>query len=173
MQMLFGIIRGIACDNELNNKELKFLKKWMIENKKLKGVYPYDVVFNMLNIILEKNVITENEKRQLLALFKKFLNPVTVDNKTINLRNKRVCLTGNFSMGTKAEVESKIEDLGGIVIERVNKTVDVLIVGNEGSSEWSYGNFGTKVKRAKELKEKGTKIDIISEKFFIENCINY
>ncbi len=48
----------------------------------------------------------------------------------------------------------------------VNKKINILIVGGEGSSNWSYG---AKVKKVKELIEKGSKIDIISEQIYISN----
>lgn len=48
----------------------------------------------------------------------------------------------------------------------VNKKINILIVGGEGSSNWSYG---AKVKKLKELIEKGSRIDIISEQIYISN----
>lgn len=169
MQILFGIIEGITCDNELNLKEISFLKEWMCENDNLKGIYPYDIIFNKLNKILEDNIISKDEKYELLEMFKNCLNPITKEKRQIIFKDKTVCLTGNFSTGSKSSIEEKIKSMGGTVSKTVNKKINILIVGGEGSSDWSYGSYGAKVKRAKELIEKGSEIDIISGQIYLSN----
>ncbi len=69
MQVLFGIIDGITCYNELN----------------IKG------------------------KQKII------------------FKNKIVCLTGNFSTGSKSSIEEKIISLGGTVSKTVNKKINILI----------------------------------------------
>lgn len=52
---------------------------------------------------------------------------------------------------------------GGIVGKSVTKKTDYLIVGELGSDMWSSGNYGSKVKKAMELQEKGSTIVIVKE----------
>lgn len=73
------------------------------------------------------------------------------------------CLTGDFSYGTKKQVEERIKSLGGALTSSVSKNIDVLIVGSKGNDNWSYGNYGAKIARAIELKASGQNILILKE----------
>jgi len=80
------------------------------------------------------------------------------------LNGKVCCLTGSFSNGTKSDVEELIVCRGGSCIDGLNKTVDYLIVGGQGSDSWKYGNYGSKVSKAVQMQEKGSAIQIVGEK---------
>jgi DNA polymerase III subunit epsilon len=170
-----GLLEGISCDRKLNTLEIIELKKWMKENEDLKGNYPFDIVFENIDKALEDNFINENESEKLLKLFNQFLNPLN-DNSNKNndqmkliFDNNLVCLTGNFENGSKIDISNKIEKLGGKVVNGVVSTLDYLIVGGEGSKDWSFGNYGNKVKKVMELNSKGKNIKIISEEELFEN----
>ena len=81
----------------------------------------------------------------------------------INLSGKTCCLTGDFSHGTKTEVEKHISTRGGICIPAITREVDYLIVGGQGSEAWIYGNYGTKVKKALQMQENGHRVQIVEE----------
>ena len=165
LQILNGIIKGIICDNELTLEEIQGLNIWLKENEQLKGNYPYDKIYETVERVLEDNYITEYEKEKLIRVFNTFINPTDVEKeiKDYNFEQKNFVLTGDFMHGTKNEIADIIQNNGGIVLSGVNKKVNYVVVGSNGSKDWSFGNFGTKVKRALELKEKGLDIDIISE----------
>lgn len=170
LQILMGIIEGITCDNELNIKEIVALKNWMLQNDFLKGFYPFDEIFKKLNDILDDNILTEEEAKQTMKIFKDFLNPLDNSNlclnENLNFNEKNVCLTGTFTHGSKSDIELIIENKGGRIKSNVTSTLDILIVGEEGSKDWSYGTFGSKIKKAMEFNEKGKNIQIISESQF-------
>lgn len=84
-----------------------------------------------------------------------------------SVEGKRVCLSGNFTYGPKSAVEKHIVAHGGIMDSGVKKSTDILLIGNEGSQDYSNGNYGTKVKKAMEYNEKGCKIQIIKEVDFV------
>ncbi|MBS4022369.1 MAG: BRCT domain-containing protein [Dethiobacter sp.] len=164
MQVLMGILEGISCDGKITLQELDTLKQWMDDNMHLKGNYPFDTIFCSINRVIEDRVVTSDESRELIGLFNEFLSPIKAKNVTyLNLSGKKVCLTGNFINGTKGEIERLIITNGGETISGVTKKTNIVVVGGEGSKEWSYGNFGTKVKKAMELKSNGIDIEIIRE----------
>jgi DNA polymerase-3 subunit epsilon len=175
LQVLMGLLEGISCDKKLNTIEIMELKKWMQENEKLKGNYPFDIIFENIDKALDDNFIAGNESEKLLKLFDGFLNPLedssnkNTNSEKIMFNNNYICLTGNFEHGSKSEITNKIEKLGGKVVGGVIATLNYLIVGGEGSKDWSFGNYGTKVKRAMELNSKGKNIKIISEVELFEN----
>lgn len=164
MQVLKGIVKGIEADREVNTEEAQELFKWMNENVGLKGNYPFDKIFNTLEHVLENNIIDQEEEKILLEIFYQFTNPEEVSCLEIDLNGKVCCLTGSFSNGTKSDVEKLISCMGGSCVDRLNKTVDYLIVGGQGSDSWKYGNYGSKVNKAVQMQEKGMAIQIVSEK---------
>jgi len=175
MQILKGIIEGIAVDNEVNSEEANKLYQWMAANVALKGNYPFDKIFITLEKFLENGVIDQEEEKELLAIFNQLSNPQQgqnlqqeqnpqqVQKLELDLTSKVCCLTGTFSNGSKSDIESFIICKGGTCIAGLNQKVDYLVVGGQGSSEWKYGNYGAKVSKAVQMQEKGVVIQIISE----------
>ena len=164
MQVLKGIVKGIEADREVNTEEAQELLKWMNENATLKGNYPFDKIFDTLEHVLENNMIDQEEEKILLEMFYQFTNPEEVSYSEIDLKGRVCCLTGNFSNGTKSDVEKFIVCRGGSCTDGLNKTVDYLIVGGQGSDAWKYGNYGSKVGKAVQMQEKGSSIQIVGEK---------
>lgn len=74
-------------------------------------------------------------------------------------------VTGQFKMG-RGFVESHIEDMGGEVKGSCSSLVSYLIVGSIPDPVWKYGNYGTKVRSAIELKRSGHDLLILSEDTF-------
>ncbi|MGN1012615.1 MAG: BRCT domain-containing protein [Clostridia bacterium] len=171
LQVLNGIVNGIVCDKEMSLEELQGLRSWLYENSQLKGNYPYDKIFETVENVLEDNYITEKEKEKLINLFNTFLNPVTAENDvdTIEFQSNRFVITGEFTHGSREEIIKTIESLGGEVARGVSKKVKYVVVGGLGSKDWSYGNFGSKVKDALELKEQGVEIYILYEEDLFNN----
>ena len=168
LQILNGIVKGITGDNNLRIEEIDGLKKWLNSNEDLKGNYPYDKIYETVEKVLEDNYITEDEKKELIAIFNRFINPTDTEynDDNVDIKDKKFVLTGEFVHGTREEIIEKITALGGEVLGGVSKKVEYVVVGGCGSKDWSFGNFGSKVKKALELKEKGIEINIVSEEDF-------
>ena len=172
LQILQGILEGIACDKKIVIEEIENLKIWLIKNDYLSGVYPYDKVLLIVNKVLEDGILTENEKEDLALSFNEILNPICSNNKSIKLNGKTFCLTGDFKNGAKSEIKQKLENLGAIEKSGVSTKLDYLFVGGLGSDAWKYGNIGGKIAKAQELQEKGSLIQIITEEDLFENINN-
>lgn len=168
-QILMGIIEGVSCDKLLNLRELTTLRYWLNDNLQLKGNYPYDAIIRIVEDVLEDGIVTEDENMKLVRLFETFVNPTDEKSDgTISLQNKLVCLTGEFEYGTKADVEALIIRHGGEIAHGVTTKLNILVVGGEGSDNWSFSNYGTKVKKALEYNSAGKDIQIIGENSFLE-----
>lgn len=107
-------------------------------------------------------------KKLLLVLetaVKDFIDDIAYDiPKKLAYRGKTFCLSGNFTTGSKEYCAAKIEAKGGIVVKNVTQKVDYLIVGEEANPDWAMGNYGRKIERAMELREKTGAPLIIQEK---------
>lgn len=87
MNTLKGIIRGIICDNIINDKEIHSLKRWLKKNYFLAGISTFDKIFNVIEKVLEDNKITVEEQEQLFKLFTDFMSAKTPESeeKTLDL----------------------------------------------------------------------------------------
>jgi DNA polymerase III epsilon subunit family exonuclease len=170
LQILQGFLLGVIADDLLTDEEIISLKKWMDANICLKGNYPFDRVFSCLDKVLEDGEIESSEKDELLELFQHFVAPVSYKDEvqTIDFERSEFCLTGNFEMGTKGDIEQIIANKNGMVAKTVKKTVSYLIVGGKGSPDWKNGTYGGKIKKALEMQESGSSIKIIAEEQFIK-----
>lgn len=151
-QTLQGIIRGIRADKELNEEEISTLQKWLYRNDYLTGHYPYDRIKTAVDKTLEDRIVTHDEQEYLLMLFDELFNPVKKANElAITINDNEFCLSGDFSHGSKKEVENYIISNGGTVVANVRKKTNFVVVGSYGSAAYSNGTYGTKVKKAMEI----------------------
>ncbi len=172
LQMLSGIVEGVICDGILSDEEIRFLKKWTDDNQCLAGNFPFDIISATILDILEDNIITADERALLFNILTDYSNPVEncseKNTETICIQDKQVVLTGEFNYGEKSEVTKTLENLGATVKNSVSGKTDYVIVGSKGSDNWSCGNYGSKVKKALELQEKGNSIKIVKEEDFFK-----
>ena len=160
------IISDIVRDNEVTVDEVEKLSCWLKENIALKGNYPFDRVYYVLEDVLADGVVDRAELSMLLEKFNEFLNPTEKNDVKLIFRDRHFVLTGDFDYGPRSSVEEYITERDGIIDGQVKKCTNYVIVGAGGSEAWANGNYGNKVKKAMELKEKGQKIEIMPEKDF-------
>ena len=171
LQELQGVLLGITFDGQLNDKEIYALKYWIDTHASLKGNYPFDKIYASLARVLEDNIITEEERSELMSLFQNIINPVetATDSACVeSISGKAFCLTGDFGSMSRKDFEKLLADNGAVIKTGVSKRLDYLIVGDLGSEMWAQGNYGTKIKKAKEINEKGGNITIIKECDFLK-----
>lgn len=169
-QILNGLVKGIVADNQITDIEVKNLRQWLYDNIYLRGHYPFDQLLSTIEKALSDALITSDELQEIHNLIESLLNPVDKMKSQINtVENKVICLSGNFAYGQKSDVENYIIQRGGTVVSGVNKKVDILIIGNNECQAYSNGTYGTKVKKAMEMIEKGSSIKIIKESDFFSN----
>lgn len=173
LQNLQSLISGIISDGIITREEIDFLTKWLVENKWLSGNFPFDVIFGTVRRILADGVIDSEEREYLMNLFSQFsiseplkeLNSI----EKIYFEGRNFVLTGEFNLGDKMLVQKFIECRGGVCKTSVSSKTNYVIVGGKGSPDWGFGNFGVKIKRAKELNSEGHRIVIVSESDFFKN----
>ena len=166
---LNGILSGITCDNVLVETEIDYLQKWLDDNNALKGNYPYDKIYSTIEAALADGILEKTELDFMLQLFKQITDPVNeiaCDYDRLAIKDKNICLTGEFDNGSKADVHAILISRGANIHKSVTLKTDILLVGGQGSSAWSAGNYGNKVKKALEIQEKGINILLIRETDF-------
>ncbi|MEG1492556.1 MAG: exonuclease domain-containing protein [Oscillospiraceae bacterium] len=159
------LLGAVTSDHKLAEEEVLFLRNWMERNIALRGNFPFDKVFETIGGALEDGILEKTELDFMLRLFEQITDPVAngCSCDCFDISGKRFCLTGEFELGDRSGVESALSRKGGIPVAGVTKKTDCLVVGSKGSEAWSNGNYGTKVKKAMELQEKGIAIRILKE----------
>jgi len=169
LQTLQGLLFGVTCDGVLTEAEVMAVKKWLEQHKHLSGNYPFDVAYSEIEKALEDGVLEAHELNSLLNTFIMLTDPVqtcSCECSSLNLNGSKICLSGEFTHGTKSQVSELLISLGAEMSDTVTKKVAILIVGDIGSEAWLCGNYGGKVKKAVEMQNKGSNIKIISETDF-------
>ena len=170
LQELQSLLKDIIEDGKVTIQEFKVLRRWMEYHRDLEGHYPFDCIFNALDKVLEDGIVTAEELNELEIIFEEFVDPVKTKKckKAIeSITGKHIVITGDFDYGKREEVYSLIEAAGGINDKGVKRATDYVVVGSQGSESWKAGNYGGKIQKAMELKDKGHNIEIIEESDFI------
>lgn len=71
MSELLGILKSINYDDVINDMEIDALKKWIETNESSKDPR-YQEIISKLNKILEDNVITESEKKEIIEISEQY-----------------------------------------------------------------------------------------------------
>lgn len=185
IQVLHGILGGVASDGKVTKEELEALSDWLNDHEHLKTCYPYDEVEALLMSVLKDGQVDEAESKFLQAFFSEFLS--VLDDKTITAPVAKVnsdivgvcavcpeivfegssfCFTGESSKFKRSELAKLVATLGGKASAGVTKSVDYLVIGAEGNPCWVYACYGRKVEKAVELRKAGSKLLIIHENDF-------
>ena len=172
MQELKSYAACIIADGIVEIDEVNNLASWISSHPTLSGYYPFDKISALCNDIFEDGIVSDEEREQMLVLLNQFVNPMECNccSCKIEFPDKFFVLSGDFTFGSKKEVEAKIVEKGGICKNGVTKKTDYLIVGGAGSDNWKFGNYGSKVSKALEMQETGHHIQILKESDLI-NCL--
>lgn len=163
LQQLLGIIKGISADQVINEREAENLRAWMNESSDMSANSTFALVKAEIDAVLADRKIAPDEEERLLKLFERIINPIEESTSEIKFTDRKFVLSGDFSFGSKSEVEAAIRDRGGEIAKAVSSKVHYVVIGNEGSEAYAHGNYGTKVKKAMELQDKGKPIQVITE----------
>lgn len=188
IQFLNGMLHGLLADGKLSDHEIMTLKSWIDANDFLAGTYPFDEINSLLYVILEDNIITEQERETLMALFSDVIDFTSSYNLSekefarlrekysisgicavcpeISFEGKIFCFTGESYRAKRSEIAETVANLGGIARTSVSAKTDYLIVGNAGNPCWAYACYGRKIEEAVNLRKQGAGIVIVNETDF-------
>lgn len=184
MQRLHGQLAGIAFDDLVNEREANGLSDWLRAVYHLKGSWPYDAIVSLLERVLTDGKIDEQEHRAVLGFCQNFIghvahlvtrtsfdedfvrNGVCDPTPIILFDSRSFCLTGASRLSNRDHIHILITQLGGTAQPRVTKSLDYLVVCNEGNKAWAFSSYGRKVESAMQMNADGARIAIIEENDF-------
>ena len=83
---LYGIIEGINYDGVIDSLEIQYLQKWIDDNIKYKNYALFDRIINELTAILEDGVVTDYERKSLIALVDNVKHSKIYSEATLNIQ---------------------------------------------------------------------------------------
>jgi len=184
VQMLSGIIAGIVADGEIQDREIQFLSTWLSENAEVGKYWPGSAVVKHLREILADGIITVDERSHFLQTLLDLVGSDFSETGSasaevaalpfdhdipIQLRDAKICLTGEFLYGTRPACEAVSIKAGAIPMPGISKKISYLIVGTHVSPNWVSTSYGRKIMGALDLRGQGHTISIIPEKIWMES----
>lgn len=178
VDVLLGIITGIVADGHLHDMEVQMLRTWLSANPSIANTWPGSSINATIEDVLDDGVIDYTERARLLDLLaglstNQFADTGSASTEVValpldeqcqvNLYGAKVCLTGEFSYGTRAECELATTNAGAKLRSTVNGKTDYLVIGAMVSSAWAHTTFGRKIQQAIDAKNDGSQVKLISE----------
>jgi NAD-dependent DNA ligase len=175
---MLGLIKGVLVDGDVSEREAAALQSWIAANPDATKLWPGSVLADRLQRVFADTVVTEEELADLRELLVATAggsemdllveNPSTTlpfdtPEPLLNFSGVTYLLTGKFVFGTRRECHDAVVLRGGTVVERVNRSVNTLVVGCIGSRDWIHTSWGRKIEQVIELRKKGLPIQIVSE----------
>lgn len=105
IQTLIGIVEGIDIDKAVNPKEIHYLMDWMKEHKEFRDRHPFNEIIPVIEQALSDNIMTQEEKDDILWLCNKLVSSEFQDNTSAGLRTLHGVLAGIAADGVILEKE--------------------------------------------------------------------
>jgi NAD-dependent DNA ligase len=177
---LIGIARGLVADDNINQKEVEFLQKWLAANLHIAGQPLIHTLYKRVNEILADGFVDDDEKVELLDTLNRFSShdfelgetlkattlPLCRPAPNIFFDGHRFCFTGTFNYGQRKDCERAAAERGGIAGSITQKT-EYLVIGVYATDSWKHSSFGNKILKAAEYRDAGFPIHIVSEEHWV------
>ncbi|WP_271105604.1 BRCT domain-containing protein [Pseudomonas tohonis] len=179
---LAGLATGIVADGTINQKEAEFLENWITSNLAHLDDPVINLLYRRLADMLADGVLDADESAELLNMLHGFTgltinkpsprdnaftapNPLPLCQPAPELQwsGKLFVFTGVMAYGPRKDCEALVIDRGGQIGAGVSKKINFLVVGSIGNEQWLHSTYGTKIKKAVELREAGAPLSIVSE----------
>ena len=179
-----GLLSGVTADNSLNDLEISKLLIWLEENQDVKNEWPVTVIAEQLQLALEDNIVTSDEREHLLEVMRQITGIrfeesgiaygmatefFEDDIDSLIHESSIFCFTGTFVTGTRSAVQNTAKNKGAIIKNNITKDLDYLVIGTLASRDWRFTSHGRKIEKALSLKNSGKKITIINERTWLKH----
>lgn len=180
---LSGLVAGISADGFINQQEAEFLENWIATNLVHLDDPVINLLYRRLSDMLSDGVLDADESAELLEMLQAFAGlsaerprpsdnaftpsnclPLNKPEPKLEWSGHLYVFTGVMAYGPRKHCEEVVVNRGGQIAPTISRKVHYLVVGEIGNEQWLHSTYGTKIKRAVELREEGHPMAIISEK---------
>jgi len=189
IRRLHGVLSGIAADGVVTQQELIDLQDWLRDYQVFANIWPFDMVIETVSRILSDGHLDPGEEAEMLAICKDLGGefqfgaivdepvcrhavsraPVystldgVCDSDPIVVEGRRFCFTGSAKSGKREELARITMAAGGIPVDRVDPSLDYLVVGGLSNPAWAFASYGRKIEKALTLRRDGYRTRIVRE----------
>ena len=175
---LIGLSKGIIADGKINQLEAEFLQNWLIQNSQASS---NPIILNLLekvDVMLNDGILDNEEVAELHSVLKNLSGdssefgelaktttlPINEPMPPIIFENRSFLFTGTCAFGYRKQCQDATEALGGLIAKSVTKSLNYLVLGHYVTDSWAHENFGRKIEKAMEYRDKkGVPLVIITE----------
>jgi hypothetical protein len=186
VQVLMGVMTGVAADGTISSSEVAALEGWLEDWRHLKGLWPYDECDTaVVQLLLEPD--NDEARRFLLGLSECFpvagaavvpasspllLSGLCATDPAIEFAEQLFVFTGRSPKCSRAAMEERVHSRDGVTKHNVTQDVNYLVVCDEGNPYWAFACYGRKVEQAYNLRREGHPIVIVAEHDFWDALVD-
>ncbi|MCR8724004.1 BRCT domain-containing protein [Frigidibacter sp. ROC022] len=185
LNRFLGFCRGIVCDGRITLHEAQGLISYIERNPSIRDVVGVRQIFVTCADAIADGIIDDTESNEIcdaighvvgdsygdtglaqtggVANFEEY----KISDINSDLENKRVVLTGSFSVSPRRIMEERISGFGAIVERAVTRKTDYLFIGGNASRDWIELNRGTKMIKSLKLRQTSNRPLFVSEHQFL------
>jgi len=178
---LIGLSKGLLADGKVDQAEAEFLMSWLVQSRQASD---NPIILNLLDKVdsmLEDGVLDADESEELFGILQKITGesselgelaktsslPINEPLPSVSFEGMSFLFTGTCAFGTRKQCQEAIEALGGINVRSVTKSLDYLVLGTYVTDSWAHENYGRKIEKAMEYRDKGVELVIITEAHWV------
>jgi hypothetical protein len=105
----------------------------------------------------------KKHREALAALLLKDASPFNDPQPQIIFKDKIFVFTGTLEYAPRSDCELDVRERGGRVAKAIGHTVDYLVIGAKGNSNWKHGAYGRKIEDGLLERRANRRLAIISE----------
>lgn len=198
IRRLHGALSGILIDDTITDDEIHNLQDWLYDYESLKGSWPFNDLWALLNRIFDDGVISDEERTEFkefcsyfsekiitnpdiqdgiyiepwmrtgCPIFKPIIELCNRDHQ-ITFKKKSFCFTGPARSGPRTVLHQMVGEAGGIASKTTTLKLDYLVIGAQSSPAWIYSTYGRKIETVLNNREANKcHTDLIYENDFLE-----
>jgi hypothetical protein len=180
IQVLHGLLAGIAADGMVVPQELAALQAWVDAWRHLQGLWPFDECEALVAAAVAQPAHAGEAAAALLALANQMpvggddphpgvlpaVRGLCDEDPTIIFPGHIFAFTGDSHRCSRDQIEARVTARGGVTHPRVTRDIDYLIVCDGGCPHWAFSCYGRKLEHAKQLRQQGAALVIVHEADF-------
>jgi NAD-dependent DNA ligase len=181
INLFYGFLKGIACDNVITLKELKVFLNYLDSYPKLiEDPRILDIKLKTV-AAMEDSIIDTEESDEICEWISRLVgdsfadtgltrstdsrlqNEILQEVSISDLKGSLVVITGTFQNYSRRTIKERLSALNVTVVNSISRKVDYLVVSQEASRYWATPNAGTKLLKAHKLRAEFDRPMLIGE----------
>lgn len=176
---LLGIAKGVLCDGIVTSDEAQMVNRWLAAHPDVEDDPVLRLLAARVRHIFSDGHVDEEEQLELKQLLDDLVGgraaltlgydaatALPLDKPAPLIRygpDEVYVFTGRFAYGTRRQCAKEITGRASVVEDNVTRRTTFVVIGSFGSRDWLMSSYGTKIRKAADLRESGFAIKLVCE----------